>query len=184
MENDRERERWNVSRLISETRIGDVDADAASTEFVIQLFGGGETIMWIDFRIAEVIGTVVEDGTGAMRMGHAMAIRTLPRAANGRKFFNRRGSSFSPDPVYTMDDAELIAVGFVKWDGCTQFHMSHVHVDGRAELDAMFAAICKARELAAGAMTPSGYGNVRDEYDLEPPTTHGPDGLVADGSAA
>jgi hypothetical protein len=96
-----------------------------------------DQFMWVDFEIIEVLGF----------------------EKDGRECYNRRDSSRSPDPLYELDNAEPIASGFVKWDGCTQFN-ADIHIDGRAHLEHLLEAIAEARRLAAELM-----GNlVGDEY--------------------
>lgn len=51
-------------------------------------------------------------------------------------------------PVKDIEDAVVLAEGFVKWDGCTQFTVD-AHIDHKRELDAMFNAIGEARRLAS-----------------------------------
>lgn len=124
--------------------IGDWAKDPA--EFHVRIWADtwddGQT-GWVDFEIFEVIG---HDGT---------------HENPGPKFFNKRDSRTSPNPAYSYDDAEVIAEGFVKFDGCTQFNMGHVHVDSREQLEMLFKAIEKARELAADEMPGMMIG---DEY--------------------
>lgn len=55
-------------------------------------------------------------------------------------------------------DHLVVAEGFLKWDGCTQFRSDHVHVDDVVELEQFLAAIREARRLAAEA--------IGEEYDL------------------
>ncbi len=123
--------------LLSTTILGDFHEH--EDEYHIRIFGDekepGHGIYWIDFQIFEVIG--YDWGAGV----------------KGRKFFNLKKSPRSPEPVYTYDEAAVIVEGFVKWDGCTQFDFPEgIHVDSKRHLDALFSAVCRARELASEAM--------------------------------
>lgn len=40
---------------------------------------------------------------------------------SGATIYNRKGYTFSPDPVDTIDEAATYLTGFVKWDGCSEF---------------------------------------------------------------
>lgn len=123
--------------------LGDI-YERCSNEYHVRLFADANSegrTHWVDFQIFEIIGY---DSDGERR-----------------KFFNKRDSPHSPDAVYSYDEAEIIAEGFVKWDGCTQFDIASVHVDDREQLAALFAAISKARELAAEEMPGMEIG---DEY--------------------
>lgn len=87
-------------------------------------------VMWVDFELFEVTWT----------------------GAGGTFGYNRRDARSLPDTVKDLAEAESAARGFVKWDGCTQFDVGNVHVDGRGELLRLFAAIETAREECALAM--------------------------------
>lgn len=34
-------------------------------------------------------------------------------------FYNRKNASITPDPVYTLEEAEIYLEGSMKWDGCS-----------------------------------------------------------------
>lgn len=115
------------------------------SEFHIRIWADtkeNDETYWVDFEIFEVIG---HDGS---------------RENPGRKFFNKKDSMTSPNPVYEYDEAESIVEGFVKFDGCTQYDMN-VHIDSREQMDFLFTAISKARQLAAEEMPGM---MIRDEY--------------------
>lgn len=142
--------------LLLDKRIGDV-ALQGDFEFVIQLYSdhgaSDDGASWVDFIVAEVIGFDVADGA---------------------KFFQRRGSMRGPDPVYAIDDAEFVASGHVKWDGCTEFRIaergsSRIHTCSRSRFDQILAVVGQVRQLAAGVMHPPRYNftGVRAEYDAE-----------------
>lgn len=121
-----------------------------SDETHVRLFSepneDGETY-WVDFQIFEIVGCDHE-----------------PYQAPGRKFFNRKGATSSPDPVYTYEEAQPIVDGFVKWDGCTQFEFPDgVHVDCKRHLEALFSAVGEARKAAAELMGPT--WDCRREYE-------------------
>lgn len=133
--------------MISKTHRRDVvlgELFKTEGEYHVRLFADaneeGRT-HWVDFQIFEVIGY---DSDGEKR-----------------KFFNRKDAQSLPDPVYSYDEAEVVAEGFVKWDGCTQFDVGSVHVDSKEQLRALFVAIEKARELAADEMPGM---MINDEY--------------------
>jgi len=91
-----------------------------------------DRVYWVDFELFEVIG--------------------LPHPEGKPAEYQRRGSHSSPDLVRDLDAAESAAQGFVKWDGCTQFEISAVHVDSKRQLDRLLAAIGEARRRCALAM--------------------------------
>lgn len=65
---------------------------------------------WADVEAFEYIGNDVnEDGT------------------DGPKFFNRKDSSYSPDAVYVMEEAEPYLTGYIKWDGCSELNIGCPH---------------------------------------------------------
>lgn len=86
---------------------------------------------WVDFELFEVTA--------------------LAGAANELEY-PQRGATRSTDVTSSLDEAEPTAQGFLKWDGCTQFSVEPVHVDGRGELENLFHGISEARRLAAAAM--------------------------------
>lgn len=100
---------------------------------------GGRKVYWVDFELFEVIW---KDDDGILR-------------------YQLRGSPNSPDPTGDLDHAEVAASGFVKWDGCTQFQVADVHVDGRGELEALFSVIEEVRRRCAQAMP---WSDVASEY--------------------
>jgi hypothetical protein len=44
-----------------------------------------------------------------------------------RLFFNRKDWVAGPDPVYSMDEAEVYLEGYIKWDGCCELDMGCPH---------------------------------------------------------
>ena len=62
--------------------------------------------------------------------------------------FSRRDAQSSPpvgdQATQEWREADYVASGFVKWDGCTQFTVD-AHVDARSGLDVLLAAIVRAR---------------------------------------
>ncbi len=92
-------------------------------------------VLWVYFETFEIIGFDVDEN-----------------GKRGRQFYNLKGSHRTPDPVYTLDEAEVQSDGFVKSDGCTQFDVGRVHVDHHKQLSKVFASIWAARRLAAEAM--------------------------------
>ena len=121
--------------MISKTHIRDVIIGVfgeAEAEYHVRLFGDKQDgeLYWVDFQIYQVVCADME----------------------GRKEFNRLGSAFSPDPVSEYDDAQPIAEGHVKWDGCMEVDLHDGHTCSRDHLRELFAAIERARELAAAEM--------------------------------
>lgn len=104
-----------------------------------------QRVYWVDFELFEVHGVPHPEGKPAE--------------------YQRRDSDCGPDLVRDLDEAEVTAGGFVKWDGCTQFEVSAVHVDSKRQLDRLFAAIGEARRRCALAMG-SNYDRPR-EYPTE-----------------
>lgn len=43
------------------------------------------------------------------------------------KLYQRKDSSFSPDPVESLDEAEVYLEGYIKWDGCSELDMGCPH---------------------------------------------------------
>lgn len=101
-------------------------------EYHVRLFGDEQDgeLYWIDFQIFQVVCADEQ----------------------GRKEFNRLGAAFSPDPVGSYDEAQPVATGHVKWDGCMEVDIEDGHTCSRDHLRELFAAIEKARELAATEM--------------------------------
>lgn len=89
-------------------------------------------IGWVDFELFEVTSFEPDDPT--------------------KLFYERKGATSSMDLVDNLDEAETAADGFVKWDGCTQFEVSSVHIDHRKSLEGLHHAIAEARRLCAAAM--------------------------------
>jgi len=83
----------------------------------------GDQVLWVDFELFEVV-----------------------RPGTYRSRDRSRGETTR------LGEAELAASGFVKWDGCTQFELGPVHVDGAAELDRLLWAVAEARRRCALAM--------------------------------
>jgi hypothetical protein len=125
-----------MNELVREVRFGDLHK--GEDEILIRLWSdvredNGER-MWVDFAIYEVIGN---DHDGPNK--------------KGRKFYQQKGASVSPMPVYDPEEAESLVEGFVKWDGCTQF-TADIHVDSRDHLDIILSSIGRARQEAADVM--------------------------------
>lgn len=104
-----------------------------------------ERVIWVNFWLYET--TAVDD--------------------DGRHY-QRKDARVSPDLVVSFAEAEDAASGFVKWDGCTQFEMARVHVDGRIGLDKLCQALQRARLEAARLMHSTGAWDLSpDEYSEE-----------------
>lgn len=62
------------------------------------------------------------------------------------------GGATIADMTEDLDEAEPVASGFAKWDGCTQFEVAPVHVDDLQGLENLFHGISEARRRCALAM--------------------------------
>lgn len=82
----------------------------------------GECI-WLDFEIYKLLGSA--------------------EANDGERAYNRKGSDYSPNPVYDLDEAQIEIKGFMKWDGCCQFTLEDppAHLDSRHSLKAWLDVI-------------------------------------------
>lgn len=121
-----------IKTLLSTTVLGNFEN--RENEFHIRLWGdehpqGGK--YWIDFEVYDVEG--YEIGREAERV------------------FQKKGETSNFPGTTNLDEAEPVAHGFVKWDGCTQFNMD-VHIDHVKHLEGLFNAVLEARRLAAEAM--------------------------------
>lgn len=88
-------------------------------------------VLWVDFAIYEVIG-------------QDLAGRHLYRLPDWRG---------AMDNTTEIDAAGPLIDGFVKWDGCTQWHQSEgAHIDDLGGLRQLFAVIELARRVAAEMM--------------------------------
>lgn len=105
---------------------------------------------WADVEVFEYIGQEYPDGKP------------------GAKFFNRKDWKSSPDPVYSIDEAEPYLTGFIKWDGCSELDIGCPHWCGprdyRKHFEILEALYRRAQSLMAS-------GNF-DPWD-EPPTAEG-----------
>jgi hypothetical protein len=111
---------------------------------MIRLWADGDDVHWVDFSIVTVVDR------GALR----------------EPLYPPRGGYDGVTTVASIDLAEELCAGFVKWDGCTQFgFQDHIHIDRRSELDEMFEAVQEARRLAAGLMAPTDMNMIASEYE-------------------
>ncbi len=130
-----------MKTLLSTTVLGNFENREA--EHHIRLWGnpsGEGEQYWIDFEVFAVEGYETEN----------------PSA----RIFQKIGETSNFPGTTDLDEAEPVAHGFVKWDGCTQFDMD-VHIDSKEQLEALFNAVLKARALAADAMPGK---MINDEY--------------------
>lgn len=58
-----------------------------------------------------------------------------------KPMFNRKDWQSLPDPVETIEEAEPYLTGFVKWDGCCEFHDVNTHFCGPDGLIKHFALL-------------------------------------------
>lgn len=122
-----------MKTLLSTTVLGNYEKREA--EHHIRLWGdpnptNGE-LYWIDFEVYTVEGYEI--------------------GRESERIFQKKGETSNFPGTTDLDEAEPIAHGMVKWDGCTQFNMD-VHIDSKSHLESLFAAVLEARRLAAEAM--------------------------------
>lgn len=125
-------------------RIPGLDAQHALGSFVLRRFwkaNGDGRVLWVDFELFECTSYPTDN----------------PDAWE----FERKGAMEGWDTTPNLDEAQPVAEGFVKWDGCTQFDVASVHVDSKHGLLNLFHGIGEARRLCAEAM---GDAYDRSEY--------------------
>lgn len=83
----------------------------------------------------------------------------------GIEFYNRRDWHSSPDPVFTPDEAEIIAHGHVKWDGCMEFaFVEKQHACGRTDLEERCDVFKNVRRVCMERMPDTTvFGNYEEE---------------------
>ena len=86
---------------------------------------------WIEFSVYEIEGV----------------------ADKGQRFFHRKDSPVSPDPVESMDEADVYLHGSVKWDGCSNWHFdeqdrSLLHGCSREDLTKLGEVMAKCWDYA------------------------------------
>lgn len=126
---------WRSGPLQATHRIPNPHREGPLGSFTLRLFwtlNDEGVTHWVDFELFEVASHPAEDPT--------------------RLEYERKGASSGMDTVESMDEAQPLADGFVKWDGCTQFNVAPVHVDSRRDLENLFHGISEARRLCAAAM--------------------------------
>lgn len=118
-----------------------------SSEWVIRLYGDddhGGKIGWVDFIIIHV---------AACNEAHTI------------KYYNKNVGDGPQDMTEKPDEAVIDCSGFVKWDGCTQFSIEHIHIDDRSNFELFVTALLLARELAASIMTTETSNDyIKEEY--------------------
>jgi hypothetical protein len=92
------------------------------------------------------------DGNAYLMNWRAYAV--VGETETGRKFFNRAGYTSSPDPVDTIEEAQIFAEGSVKWDGCCNFEFTDVplHTCSRADAGDLGRLLEAIYDLAAEEM--------------------------------
>lgn len=102
-----------------------------AAEWVHQTAG---QVFWVDFCIWPIIGCNAD----------------TPDAPQ----YQRKGSTFSPDTVESTDDAELLAEGFLKWDGCNEVHWGEEdqHCCSLADRKSHYEALALVLRTAVGFM--------------------------------
>ena len=130
--------------MIKDVRFGDFNK--GGSEFLIRLFPRFEQdeVMGVGFCVYQVVWIDCENPERSERA------------------YTRMGAVDPLDVVTDPAEAEIVARGFVKWDGCTQFDVEDVHVDSAALLRAFFDAILEARKLCAEMMFDD--ATIREEY--------------------
>lgn len=73
---------------------------------------------------------------------------------NGVPVFKRDGWTISPDPETDFDKSARDLDGFIKWDGCSDWHTAGQHFCGPDEVEA-WAHLMREAYRIAGAMMPS-----------------------------
>ena len=49
---------------------------------------------------------------------HVVDVQVFEHWMDEKEAFQKKGSTHSPDPVYSIDEAEVFVSGYIKWDGC------------------------------------------------------------------
>lgn len=107
--------------------------------YLIRWAHGDDRVMWVDWAVYVVAGTVQPGGA---------RLYELPDA--------RTSESTTED----IDAAAPLIEGFTKWDGCTQWSQPHAgHVDSRRSFEALWRAVETARRVSAVEF-------MADEYDI------------------
>lgn len=152
--------RYRSGPLQRTIRIGKIEDNGCTLQtFVARLYWKPHDgkVLWIDFDLYQPTEQTMQDG----------------RCTEER--FLRPGAIQSDETTANLDDAEAIAAGFVKWDGCTQFDVADIHVDHRAELERIFNAILETRKLCAKEMAADSM--LVEEYDEDEPVRPTPQAL-------
>lgn len=120
--------------MVSKTHRKDIYyPEKARGGYLIRLYADewdGGSIGWVDFQVFGLVG----------------------EQSDGTFLYPRKDAISSMDLVEDLAQAETEADGFVKWDGCTQFAVGHVHIDHVDQLDRLFESIKLARFEAAQLM--------------------------------
>lgn len=110
---------------------------------------------WMDFELIQPGGHYQ---TAALPNGG-----TSTEYGSGRLYFQKREASRSPEPTENIEEAERLAYGFIKWDGCHQWRSDHesYHVDGRSQIREWAACLELPRRIACREM--DGYTDAEEE---------------------
>lgn len=75
--------------------------------------------------------------------------------------WQRAGSDFSPDPVDSLDEAEIFAEGATKWDGCINWEFKNdglmLHECDRQGLINLGILLARVHDLCGGMMPSADY---------------------------
>lgn len=113
-------------------RIGDVgeNGDAIGNIIVRLFFEPSDRVLWVNFEAFEVNSQEFNNGKF------------------GVEKFERLDSTGSMDDTEDLEEAEPLLHGFVKWDGCTQFDWSSIHIDHKTT---SIACLLRAQRCAGSA---------------------------------
>lgn len=79
-------------------------------------------------------------------------------AADGSPLWHRAGSGTHPDPVGTLEEAEVYLHGQVKWDGCSDWHFDEqdrvmLHACDKHGLERFGKVLAMCWDLASKELT-------------------------------
>lgn len=117
-----------IERIASDGSLGGSGIGSFVARFYWKAQDGDVT--WVDFEIFECTATLMD----------------------GTEQYARVGADAGWDTVSSLDEAEPVAHGHVKWDGCMELDVTYSHFCSLGGMRALFAAIDRTRQLCAGSM--------------------------------